>query len=67
MENKHLKDLNYISPVLLFGASAVTAPVMQMLERFRGWPIIAADGGVDTALSWGFLPQAVIGDMGLRR
>ena len=63
MANKNPIDLNFMSPVLLFGASAVTTPVMQMLKRYGHWPAIAADGGVDTALSWGFMPQAVIGDM----
>ena len=28
-----------------------------------GSPVIAADGGVETALDAGFLPQAIIGDM----
>ncbi len=51
------------SPILLFGASPMAEPAVQMLRAFKSWPVIAADGGVETALDAGFLPQAIIGDM----
>ena len=63
MTNHHDERLAFTSPILLFGAAPVTEPVLHCRARCRDWPVLAADGGVATALSCGLLPQAVIGDM----
>lgn len=51
------------TPVLLFGAAPVTAEVTARLTPLSALPVLAADGGVRTALALGLVPQAVIGDM----
>jgi thiamine pyrophosphokinase len=57
------EEFQFDTPVVLFGAAPVTAGVAACLDGLRGLPVIAADGGVHTALSFGLQPLAVIGDM----
>ena len=55
--------LLFTSPILLFGAAPIAGPLLSCLDRCQNWPVVAADGGLGTALSCGLRPQAVIGDM----
>jgi thiamine pyrophosphokinase len=61
----HLQDnqLLYSSPILLFGAAPIAGSLLSCLDHCQNWPVLAADGGLRTALSCGLRPQAVIGDM----
>ena len=56
-------QLLFTSPILLFGAAPIAGPLLSCLNRCQNWPVVAADGGLGTALSCGLRPQAVIGDM----
>ena len=56
-------QLQFNAPILLFGAAPIAESLLSCLDRCQNWPVLAADGGVSTALSFGFCPQAVIGDM----
>ena len=56
-------QLLFNAPILLFGAAPITRSLLSCLDRCQNWPVVAADGGLGTALSCGFRPQAVIGDM----
>tara|TARA_B110000444_G_scaffold27321_1_gene22555 strand:- start:714 stop:1412 length:699 start_codon:yes stop_codon:yes gene_type:complete len=56
-------QLLFTSPILLFGAAPIAGSLRYCLDRCQNWPVVAADGGLGTALSWGLCPQAVIGDM----
>jgi len=55
--------LLYSSPILLFGAAPIAGSLLSCLDHCQNWPVLAADGGLRTALSCGLRPQAVIGDM----
>jgi len=63
MEKQQHDVLTFASPILLFGASPIAELTPHLLDEFKNWPVIAADGGVKAALNTGFLPQAIIGDM----
>ena len=56
-------QLLFTSPILLFGAARIAGSLLSCLDRCQNWPVVAADGGLGTALSCGLRPQAVIGDM----
>ena len=56
-------QLLFTSPILLFGAAPIAGSLISCLDRCQNWPVVAADGGLGTALSCGLRPQAVIGDM----
>ena len=56
-------QLLFTSPILLFGAAPIARSLLSCLDRCQNWPVVAADGGLGTALSCGLRPQAVIGDM----
>ena len=56
-------QLLFTAPILLFGAAPIAGSLQSCLDRFQNWPVVAADGGLGTALSCGLCPQAVIGDM----
>ena len=56
-------QLLFASPILLFGAAPIARSSLSCLDRCQNWPVVAADGGLVTALSCGLRPQAVIGDM----
>ena len=56
-------QLQFTSPILLFGAAPIAGSLLSCLDRCQNWPVVAADGGLGTALSCGLRPQAVIGDM----
>jgi thiamine pyrophosphokinase len=56
-------QLLFTAPILLFGAAPITWSSLSCLDRCQNWPVVAADGGLGTALSCGLRPQAVIGDM----
>ena len=56
-------QLLFTSPILLFGAAPIAESLLSCLDRCQNWPVVAADGGLGTALSCGLRPQAVIGDM----
>ena len=56
-------QLLFTSPILLFGAAPIAGSLLSCLDRCQNWPVVAADGGLGTALSCGLRPQAVIGDM----
>ena len=63
MACRHDDQLLFTSPILLFGAAPIAGSLLSSLDRFQNWPVVAADGGLGTALSCGLRPQAVIGDM----
>ena len=56
-------QLLFTAPILLFGAAPIAGSLRSCLDRCQNWPVVAADGGLGTALSCGLRPQAVIGDM----
>ena len=56
-------QLLFTAPILLFGAAPIAGSLLSCLDRCQNWPVVAADGGLGTALSCGLRPQAVIGDM----
>ena len=56
-------QLLFTSPILLFGAAPIAGSLLSCLDRCQNWPVVAADGGLGTALACGLCPQAVIGDM----
>ena len=56
-------QLLFASPILLFGAAPIARSSLSCLDRCQNWQVVAADGGLVTALSCGLRPQAVIGDM----
>jgi thiamine pyrophosphokinase len=63
-----MTDINNITfrfetPVLLFGASPLTENITPHLNEISDLPVLAADGGVRSAMALGMVPQAVIGDM----
>ena len=63
MARRHDDQLLFTSPILLFGAAPIAGSLLSCLDRCQNWPVVAADGGLGTALSCGLRPQAVIGDM----
>ena len=63
MACRHDDQLLFTSPILLFGAAPIAGSLLSCLDRCQNWPVVAADGGLGTALSCGLRPQAVIGDM----
>ncbi len=63
MAYRHDDKLLFTSPILLFGAAPIAGSLLSCLDRCQNWPVVAADGGLGTALSCGLRPQAVIGDM----
>jgi len=63
MAHRQDDQLLFNSPILLFGAAPIAVSLLSCLDRCQNWPVVAADGGIDTALSCGLRPQAVIGDM----
>ena len=63
MAYRHDDQLLFTSPILLFGAAPIAGSLLSCLDRCQNWPVVAADGGLGTALSCGLRPQAVIGDM----
>jgi thiamine pyrophosphokinase len=63
MAHRQDNQLLYSSPILLFGAAPIAGSLLSCLDHCQNWPVLAADGGLRTALSCGLRPQAVIGDM----
>ena len=63
MAHRQDNQLLYSSPILLFGAAPFAGSLLSCLDHCQNWPVLAADGGLRTALSCGLRPQAVIGDM----
>ena len=63
MASRQDDQLLFTSPILLFGAAPIARSSLSCLDRCQNWPVVAADGGLVTALSCGLRPQAVIGDM----
>ena len=63
MAHRQDNQLLYSSPILLFGAAPIAGSLLSCLNHCQNWPVLAADGGLRTALSCGLRPQAVIGDM----
>ncbi|MGA0947671.1 MAG: thiamine diphosphokinase [Candidatus Puniceispirillaceae bacterium] len=63
MTQQHNHQLSFTSPVLLFGAAPVMPSTLECAKQIAGWPVLAADGGLENARKCGLLPQAVIGDM----
>ncbi|NBP48384.1 MAG: hypothetical protein EBU63_03195 [Alphaproteobacteria bacterium] len=63
MTQQHNHQLSFTSPVLLFGAAPVMPSTLDCAKQMAGWPVLAADGGLENARKYGLLPQAVIGDM----
>ena len=63
MAHRQDNQLLYSSPILLFGAAPIAGSLLSCLDHCQNWPVLAADGGLHTALSCGLRPQAVIGDM----
>ena len=55
--------LKFDVPTVLFGSSPVGSSVLNVTQKYKSWPVLAADGGVNTAINAGLLPQMVIGDM----
>jgi thiamine pyrophosphokinase len=53
----------YSTPVILFGGAPVAPAIIPFLSGLVGLPVLAADGGLHSALAAGFHPIAVIGDM----
>jgi thiamine pyrophosphokinase len=63
METQQNNRLKFNSPILLFGASPIDLSTLKLLQKYKSWPVLAADGGVTAAINAGLLPQIVIGDM----
>ena len=55
--------LNFDVPIVLFGASPIGSSVLKVTQKFKSWPVLAADGGLNAAINAGLLPKMVIGDM----
>ena len=55
--------LKFDMPTVLFGASPIGPSVLNITQKFKSWPVLAADGGLNAAINAGLLPQMVIGDM----
>ena len=55
--------LKFDVPTVLFGASPIGPSVLKVTQKFKNWPVLAADGGLNAAINAGLLPQMVIGDM----
>ena len=55
--------LEFDMPTVLFGASPIGPLVLKVTQKFKRWPVLAADGGLNAAIKAGLLPQMVIGDM----
>jgi len=55
--------LKFDLPIVLFGASPIGSSVPSFIQKFKSWPVIAADGGLEAAIDSGLLPQMIIGDM----
>ena len=55
--------LNFDVPIVLLGASPIGSSVLKVAQKFKSWPVLAADGGLNTATNSGLVPQMVIGDM----
>ena len=63
MDIKKNDSLKFDVPTVLFGASPIGPSVLRLAQRFKSWPVLAADGGLNAAINAGLLPQIVIGDM----
>ena len=63
MNTSQNERLSFSSPVLLLGASPIGPSLLKIMQKFRCWPLLAADGGLNAAMEAGLLPQIVIGDM----
>ena len=61
MTEKNNITFRFETPVLLFGAAPLTANITPHLTGISDLPVLAADGGVRTALALGMVPQAEIG------
>ena len=55
--------LKFDVPTVLVGASPIEPSVLELTKKLKSWPVLAADGGINTAVNAGLLPQMVIGDM----
>ena len=55
--------LKFDVPTVLFGASPIGSSLLEVAQKLKRWPILAADGGLNAAMNAGLLPQMVIGDM----
>ena len=55
--------LKFDVPTVLFGASPIGSSVLKVTQKFKSWPVLAADGGLNAAINAGLMPQMVIGDM----
>jgi len=55
--------MKFSTPVLLFGASPIDIKEAVFFPRFSNLPVVAADGGVHSAVNLGLTPLALIGDM----
>ncbi len=63
MDSQQNDRLKFDEPIVLFGASPIGSSVLKLIQKFKSWPVLAADGGLEAAIDAGFLPQMVIGDM----
>ena len=63
MNIRQNERLRFSSPILLLGASPIGSSMLKLMQKFKSWPVLAADGGLMAAMEAGLLPQIVIGDM----
>ena len=63
MDSQQNDRFKFDEPIVLFGASPIGSSVLKLIQKFKSWPVLAADGGLKAAMDAGFLPQMVIGDM----
>ena len=63
MDSQQNDRVKFDEPIVLFGASPIGSSVLKLIQKFKSWPVLAADGGSEAAIDAGFLPQMVIGDM----
>ena len=63
MDIQHNDRLKFDEPIVLFGASPIGPSVLEVTKKLKSWPVLAADGGINSAINAGLLPQMVIGDM----
>ena len=63
MDIQQNERLQFDVPTVLFGASPIGSSVLKVAQKFKSWPVLAADGGLNAAINAGLMPQMVIGDM----
>jgi thiamine pyrophosphokinase len=63
MDTQQNDRLKFDVPTVLFGASPIGPSVLNLTQKFKSWPVLAADGGLNAAINAGLMPQIIIGDM----